>query len=131
MCVAALACGSEPTVVRREVPAQCADGDEREERHGTDCGCCHGSEFGVSGSVARTTTTLSEVVVEDAAGVRLQMAPNAHRNFFRHAALTFPLRAWTVSVDGGVSVMSALIGEGSCNRCHRETGGEAQPIGAP
>jgi hypothetical protein len=125
-----IGCGSPPEPVRRFQPAgECVDGDESQERWGTDCGCCHQGEFSVAGSVSQEAA-VERVVVEDAAGTRLEMIPNPYRNFFRHAPLVAPLRANIVLIDGRVRAMKRDAPHGSCNRCHAPHG-DASRIGQP
>lgn len=119
----ALACASA------DAPASaCASGDTQNQRHGTDCGCCHHDEFGVSGSVDLAGPAITSVHVTDAQGVELDMAPNAYGNFFRHYQPAFPLRARVVG-PSGERVMQSEITTGSCNSCHRE-GGALPPLRA-
>lgn len=122
--------GPEPVTRFTPQPGECVEGNQAEERNGTDCGCCHRDQFSVSGSIQREGKPVSRVVVEDDAGVRLEMVPNAYGNFFRHSKLVFPLRAWVIGPDGGTREMQRHVSNGSCNSCHRH-GGEAARISGP
>jgi len=98
--------------------AGCEVGDEKEQRHGTDCFCCHGSDFGIAGSVSRTGGPIARIHVKDSQGVELDMTPNPFANFFRHTRLTPPL-AVTVFGPGGASIgMRAPAPSANCNGCH-------------
>lgn len=103
--------------------ASCEDGDPRVQRHGTDCLCCHAGQFSVAGSLAEDEARVRQIVVTDAAGATLIMAPNPYGNFFRHAPVAPPLRAWIVDDGGQTYAMQAPIDDGACNRCHREGAG--------
>lgn len=121
-----LACASpaaegEPessTVALRDT-TQCVQGDKTRERHGTDCLCCH-TEFGVAGSIERDTR-VDWVLLTDSEGRYLQIAPNPHDNFFRHAKLRPPIHATLVFADGTVRTMKQDAPHGSCNQCHGAT----------
>jgi hypothetical protein len=128
--VATSACGPSPSPIRRESPDHCEQGDKLQERHGTDCGCCHTTQFSVSGSLSRNTQVV-KVVVEAADGMTLELAPNPHFNFFRHTDLQFPLRVWTVDTKGAVSAMQAPVQQGSCNACHGAADGAVPQVGTP
>ena len=69
------------------------------------------------------------MVVRDAAGTELRIAPNAYFNFFRHVQVTPPLRASLVLIDGGQREMKADAPSGDCNACHA-LGGSAGIIGS-
>ena len=125
----ALGCGARDAGDDTEA-APCVDGDERRERHGTDCACCHVDEFGVAGSIADDARPIAKVIVRDAAGLELVMTPNPYGNFFRHSRVVPPLVAGVVDTDGRARWMSVPAPNGSCNGCHRE-GGEPGPIGSP
>lgn len=107
--------------------AGCAQGDESEQRHGTDCFCCHAAEFGVAGSVSATRGAVARIHVEDSRGVQLDMAPNPFGNFFRHARVSPPLRVTVYGPSGASLSMRDPAPSASCNNCHR-AGGVAAPI---
>jgi hypothetical protein len=109
---------------------QCREGDPSQERHGTDCLCCHAVEFGVAGSVNLDGPLVTRVLVTDARGRSADMAPNAYGNFFRHDALEPPLKAVVFGPDGRASAMKQTVTEASCNRCH-SAGGMVPPIHGP
>ncbi|MEW5851807.1 MAG: hypothetical protein AB2A00_23660 [Myxococcota bacterium] len=124
----ALACAPDDNVATPDSGAPpdaaraCVDGDVTRERHGTDCLCCHQGQFSVAGSLELGVTPF-RVVVRDAEGRTLPMAPDPHGNFFHHHPLTAPLQAWTINRDGGVlSRMEAPVQDPSCNRCHHPGG---------
>lgn len=106
--------------------SQCAPGDPATQRHGTDCLCCHATEFGVAGSVALAALapaapaalTVREIHVRDTSGSELVMSPNDAGNFLQHAMPALSLEAWIVGTDGRERHMQALAPTGSCNRCH-------------
>jgi hypothetical protein len=117
--VALAACGAGEDA-GDEGAAACEDGDPGAQRHGTDCLCCHAGQFSVAGSLAEGEARARQIVVTDAAGATLIMAPNPYRNFFRHVPVAPPLRAWIVDDEGRTYAMQAPIDDGACNRCHRE-----------
>jgi len=94
----------------------CIDGSEFVQRHGTNCVCCH-NEFGVAGSVSHDAGVV-EVLVTDANGVEVAMAPNPFDNFFRHYVLEPPFRAQITLSDGSQRTMDHEAPHGSCNACH-------------
>ena len=109
--------------------AGCEQGNPEEERHGTDCMCCHTGDFTVAGSVDLTGNRVARVVVEDSVGGRAEMEPDAYGNFFRHAPLVPPLRAWAYGLDGSVRAMPMPAPHAACNACHHE--GATKLISAP
>ena len=129
--LATVGCGVAEPAPRSAPMTLCRSGDPARERHGTDCLCCHlAGEFPVSGSIDPRGSPVTQVFVRDALGQQLEMAPNAHGNFFRHQAMTPPLEAWVVGPRGAVVKMQGTAPQGSCNRCHQE-GGDAAPIHGP
>jgi hypothetical protein len=112
-------CG-EPGAAADEAASACEQGDERQERHGTDCLCCHAEVFTVAGSVEQGARKIESILVRDAAGETLVMTPNAYGNFFLHDAVALPLEAWILAGDGAERRMRGSAPHGSCNRCHRE-----------
>ena len=135
-CAALVAAGcgdggdAPPRVVFDRSTAGCVDGDLERQRHGTECLCCHGSEFTVAGSIAADSRPVRTVIVEDSQGGSAVMSPNPFGNFFRHSPLVPPLRATIVGEDGKVATMPFLAPDAACNRCHR-LGGEASMLHAP
>ena len=133
VCVGALllaACvggGEPPAAVCDE---ETTTGVLAEERHGTDCVCCH-EEFGVAGSIDPAGSSVALVRVVDARGRRAEMVPNPYGNFFRHFALEPPLTVSVQGQDGTWLPMRDPAPHGSCNRCHRAEGGPAPPVAGP
>lgn len=111
--------------------ADCEEGDPGRERYGTDCGCCHGSQFAASGSVAaEAAANIRHVEVVDRLGQVFFMPPNPYGNFFAHRPRPeMPMRAKVVFRDGREHEMKDAIAEASCNHCHRASG-PAKPIGS-
>ena len=118
LALALASCGDPGAATGAPAPV-CAQGDELEERHGTDCLCCHAEDFTVAGSIA-PGAAIQAIVVRDAAGQALAMTPNAYANFFLHEPLSPPLEAWILGEDGAERRMRGAAPHGSCNRCHRE-----------
>lgn len=118
---------SPSTPARTPFDAGCEMGDEKEQRHGTDCFCCHGSDFGIAGSVSRTGSPVARIHVTDSEGVELEMIPNPFANFFRHARLTPPLSVTVFGPDGASIRMRAPAPSANCNGCHGEAR-DAPPI---
>ncbi len=138
---ALLGCDEEVGAVREPSPeftpsakrtAECPPGDPARERYGTDCACCHGTQFAASGSVAEEALALvSHVEMVDRVGQVFILPPNRYGNFFGHRPTPQPpLRAKVVYRDGHESAMQADVGDASCNRCHGSAG-SARMIGAP
>jgi hypothetical protein len=93
-------------------------GDRERQRHGTACLCCHADEFSVAGSIDPRGGAIARLVITDARGEAREMAPNAFDNFFRHFALTPPLRVEAYGVDGRSVAMRDPAPHGDCNACH-------------
>jgi hypothetical protein len=83
----------------------------------------------VAGSVDRAGNRVARIVVEDSVGGRAEMEPDAYGNFFRHAPLVPPLRAWAYGLDGSVRAMPIPAPHAACNACHHE--GATKLISAP
>ena len=98
--------------------AACVSGDPGRQRYGSACLCCHSDEFSVAGSVDLGGPAIVRVLVTDARGEIRDMAPNSFGNFFRHFALTPPLRAVAYDADGRASAMRDPAPHGDCNACH-------------
>jgi cytochrome c5 len=111
--------------------ADCPEGDPTRERFGTDCGCCHGTQFAASGSIAeRALPLVSHVEVVDRVGQVFFLPPNPYGNFFRHRPRPeLPMRAKVVYRDGTERAMQTEVSEASCNHCHAQ-GGAVPMIGA-
>lgn len=110
--------------------ADCEEGDPTRERYGTDCACCHGTQFAASGSVAADArSAISHVEVVDRVGQVFFLPPNPYGNFFRHRPTPeLPLRGKVVYRDGSESAMQGEIHEASCNHCHKPEGTGAAPM---
>jgi hypothetical protein len=108
----------------------CRDGDERVQRHGAPCLCCHSDEFGVAGSVDTSGPPVARVVVTGADGDVADMAINPFGNFFRHFPLATPVRAVALGPDGAATAMQQLAPSADCNACHF-VGGPVPPISGP
>jgi hypothetical protein len=136
----AAACGQADSVSSPPAPATtiapasllgpCRDGDEKEQRHGATCLCCHSDELGVGGSIDRAGPPVARVVVTDARGEVANVAPNPFANFLRHYPLVPPLRAAVIGPDGRVAEMVSDAPSADCNRCHW-AGGAVAPIHGP
>jgi hypothetical protein len=111
---------SAPLVLR------CSDGDERQQRHGSTCLCCH-DEFGVAGSLDPSGPPAERIVVTDARGEVATMAPNNFGNFFRHFAMTPPFRSEVRGPDGRVATMRQPAPSADCNVCHYDGSGAPMP----
>jgi hypothetical protein len=108
----------------------CRDGDEKVQRHGTACLCCHGDEFGVAGSIDLAGPAVARVVVTGADGDVADMAINPFGNFFRHFPLATPVQARVLGPDNTSLAMQQLAPSADCNACHF-TGGPVAPIFGP
>jgi hypothetical protein len=95
----------------------CQDGDPLRERWGTDCLCCHATEFGVAGSL-EPDAGISMISVSDREGRSDEMSPDLFDNFFRHQKLTPPLNAVVTFANGEQRRMRSAAPHGSCNACH-------------
>jgi len=126
---ALLGCDEELGAVREPAPeftpsakrtAECPPGDPAQERYGTDCACCHGTQFSASGSIAEEALALvSHVEMVDRVGQVFILPPNRYGNFFGHRPTPQPpLRAKVVYRDGHESAMQGEMSESSCNHCH-------------
>src|SRR5262249_53677698 len=86
-CASAAPADDPPPAVCDRSTAGCVDGDRDHERFATDCLCCHKNEFSVAGSIARDSSPVAAVIVEDSVGGSAVASPNPFGNFFRHDRL--------------------------------------------
>jgi hypothetical protein len=132
-------------------PAACGSGqrwtggDKGSDRMypGRACAQCHlamreGPRLGVAGTVFATLREVDDcngvdgrsglkVIIQDAAGVTLELAVNAAGNFFaKEQPLTPPLSA-KVSRDGRELAMKVPVPTGDCNTCHTQSGAAGAP----
>lgn len=114
------AAGEGPTAVDL---GPCLDGDPNRERWGSNCVCCHETEFGVAGSLL-PDSAVETIFVADQRGRSAEMSPNFFDNFFRHQKLTPPLTATITFSDGEQRRMQSAALHGSCNACH----GQSEPM---
>lgn len=124
--------GASARAAPRLVPVEeqfptCALGDEKRERWGTACLCCHADTFGVGGSLSRERN-VARIVVRDGFGDVADMTPNPFSNFFQHLKLRGELDAEIHMKDGQVRRMKGKAPHGDCNQCHGE-GGAAGLLG--
>ena len=68
------------------------------------------------------------IVITDASGGVLNLAPNPVGNFYYAGTLSFPIKAKLVSfVTGAVREMVAPVATGDCNSCHTQDGANLAP----
>ncbi len=111
------AAGDQPAIVD---VGSCFDGDPNRERWGSNCLCCHETEFGVAGSVV-SDSAVKTILVTDPRGRSAEMSPNFFDNFFRHQKLEPPLTATITFSDGERRRMKSTAPHGSCNACHGQS----------
>ena len=95
----------------------CRDGDPSRGRWGSNCLCCHETDFGVAGSLA-PDAKVQTIFVADLHGHSAEMSPDIFDNFFRHQKLEPPLVATITFTDGEQRRMRSAAPHGSCNACH-------------
>jgi hypothetical protein len=106
---------------------------------------CHGAGAAATWSVAgtlyptghepddcngfsNTSSNSVGIVITDAMGGVLPLAPNSVGNFYYSGTLAFPIQAKLVSfATGAERAMVAPVSSGDCNSCHTQNGNSGAP----
>jgi hypothetical protein len=125
-------------------PIQCSSnmywksGSSSTMRPGEACIACHskgdGPKLAIAGTVYPTAhepdrcdgAMSGQVVITDANGKTVTLAPNAAGNFSYQGTIAMPYHAKVVE-NGAERVMSAGQTSGDCNSCHTVTGANGAP----
>jgi hypothetical protein len=105
---------------------------------GVACNACHesgeGPIFTVAGTLFPTVrepddcygTSSAKIVVTDATGRSITLAPNSAGNFSSRASMSPPYQVKVVS-GSKVRAMNGSVQTGDCNTCHTQDGAQGAP----